>query len=390
MPISPNNERVERRPKVCVLVTTPLIVHFFLRTHIQRLSESCDVTLVTNFQSDRFTPALDLPVRTVNLDIRRKVAPVADLRALFYLLVFFRREKFDLIWAVAPKGGLLGMIAARLSGIRSRLFVFQGEVWASKRGIWRWLLKSMDRITAACANHLLAVSRSEMDFLVREGVVPGRAIQVLGEGSISGVDLSRHWPNQPLRRETRATLAIPESAVLVLYLGRLGRDKGVLDLADAFARAASVSDSLWLLVVGPDEENLSEAMRERVGCYANRLVMRGFTAEPEKFLVSADIFCLPSYREGFPVSVLEAAAAGVPSIGSDIYGVTDAIVDRETGLIFKVGDSEMLSQALSVMARDAEWRYSLGSAARDRVCREFEAATVIRRYEAFIHRCMER
>jgi glycosyltransferase involved in cell wall biosynthesis len=389
MPISSIDERSGIRPRVCILVTTPLIVHFFLRSHIQRLSESCDVTLVTNFQSDRFTPVLNLPVRTVDFDIRRKISPLADLRALFNLLIFFRREKFDLVWAVAPKGGLLGMIAARLSGIRGRLFVFQGEVWASKRGIWRWLLKLMDRITAACANHLLAVSESEMDFLVQEGVVPSHSIQVLGEGSIAGVDLSRHCPNARLGRETRAALAIPESAVLVLYLGRLGHDKGVLDLADAFARAASVLDNLWLLVVGPDEEDLSEAIRFRMGRYANRLVMRGFTAEPEKFLVSADIFCLPSYREGFPISILEAAGAGVPSIGSDIYGVSDAIVDRVTGQLFRAGDIELLTQAIIDLAGDSKLRYRLGSKARERVCREFETSVVIGRYVAFIHRCME-
>jgi len=344
---------------------------------------------VTNFQSDRYTPSLDLPVQTVDLDIRRKIAPFSDMRALFSLLALLQREPFDLVWAVGPKGGLLGMLAARLSGVRSRLFVFQGEVWASKRGLWRWLLKWMDRVTAACASHLLAVSESEMNFLIREGVVPQNSIQVLGSGSIAGVNLSVHRIDMRRRRETRAELKVPESAVLLLYLGRLGHDKGVLDLADAFRLAASELDNLWLLVVGPDEEGLSGAMQGRVGRHANRLLMRGFTAEPEKFLVAADIFCLPSYREGFPLSILEAAGAGVPSIGSDIYGVSDAIVDGKTGLLFKAGDCESLARAMLDLAANSGWRYRLGCAARERVERDFETSAVIGRYETFIRNCME-
>jgi len=387
--MQPVDQPPAQRRRVCILVTTPLIVYFFLRSHIQRLSQSCDVTLVTNFQSDRYTPSIDLPVQTVDLDIRRKIAPLADVRALFSLLALFQREPFDLVWAIGPKGGLLGMLAARLSGVRGRLFVFQGEVWASKRGLWRWLLKWMDRITATCANHLLAVSKSEMNFLVREGVVPPQSIQVLGYGSIAGVDLSRYRKDMRWRQETRSELEVPESAVLLLYLGRLGRDKGVLDLADAFAVAASEIDSLWLLVVGPDEESISGAIRARVGRHTNRLLMRGFTAEPEKFLMASDIFCLPSYREGFPLSILEAAGIGMPSIGSDIYGVSDAIVDGETGLLFKAGDCKSLARAMLDLAVNAGWRYRLGRAARERVEREFETSAVIGRYETFIRNCME-
>jgi glycosyltransferase involved in cell wall biosynthesis len=157
----------------------------------------------------------------------------------------------------------------------------------------------------------------------------------------------------------------------------LVKDKGVLDLAEAFAMAAGCSGKFWLLVVGPDEEGIGDVLRQRVALHADRLVMVGFTAEPQKYMAAADFFCLPSYREGFPVSILEAAAVGLPSIASNIYGVSDAVVDGETGLLFRAGDVDQLSGAMRCLVMDACLRARLGVAARQRVEREFDAFVVV-------------
>ena len=125
-----------KKANICIIAASPLGVHWFIRDHIKALSEFSDVTLLTNPENDTFTPSLeDLKVRLVPIGIKRRFSPWADLVVLIKLILYLRGEKFDLVWAVAPKAGLLGMLAARIANIKARLFIFQGEYWASRTGL---------------------------------------------------------------------------------------------------------------------------------------------------------------------------------------------------------------------------------------------------------------
>lgn len=253
-------------------------------------------------------------MRELALPIERKIAPWRDLRALVALFRLFERERFDIVISVVPKAGLLGMLAAFLLRVPRRVHIFQGEVWASRRGPMRWLLKRLDGLTARLATHVLAVSESERSFLEQEGVAPVGKLQVLGAGSICGVETSRFQPDAVARARVRAELGIPESAVLCIFLGRLTEDKGVLELAHAFAQSATTHPALWLLLVGPDEEDMQVRLRALVPPeQASRMLIRPFANEPQQMLAAADFLCLPSYREGFGMAILEAAAAGITS-----------------------------------------------------------------------------
>ncbi|MDO9098875.1 MAG: glycosyltransferase, partial [Candidatus Methanoperedens sp.] len=166
-------------PKMCVLAATPLSVHFFLKPHLIALSHHFDVTLACNPKNDAYSPPLDLPVRQMAVGMARKISPLRDLVALFELYRLFKRERFDLVVSVAPKAGLLGMLAASLAGVPHRVHIFQGEVWASKRGPMRTLLKTMDRIIAQVAHHVLAMGPGERRFLEEHGVTSLGQVQVL-------------------------------------------------------------------------------------------------------------------------------------------------------------------------------------------------------------------
>jgi len=368
------------KPKICVISTSPLIVHFFLKPHLRALAETCDVTLAINPDNDPYTPPLALPLRQEPIGIKRQIAPWQDFKTLIQLWHLFCREHYNVVWAVAPKAGLLGMIAARVSCVPRRVFIFQGEVWASRKGFGRWVLKLTDRITAACATHIIAVSRSEKDFLEAEGVVARNRIQVLGEGSIGGVDCARFRSDPAARADIRAALGIPAEATLALFMGRFTADKGIFDLAQAFAQAAAARPHLWLLLVGPDEEKVTPKLHQLLGSVAERTRFTGFTDTPERYMAAADFLCLPSYREGFGMVILEAAAAGIPSIGSRIYGISDAIVENETGLLFDVGHAEKLCNAIAQLADNADLRMRLGQAARARANEDFEQSKIVGLY----------
>lgn len=371
----------EQRPKMCVLTTTPLVVHFFLKPHLRELARHFDVVLACNFLSDSYLSLLDLPVVEVSVSLERRIVPWRDLLALFEVFQLFRHERFDIVVTVVPKAGLLGMFVAWILRVPRRVHIFQGEVWASRRGPVRWLLKWADGLTARLATHVLAVSSSERNFLEREGVVSLNKAQVLGEGSICGVDTAKFRADPSTRAKVRVKLGIPDDAVICIYLGRLTTDKGILDLAQAFARVAANRSELWLLLVGPDEERMNSRLCELVPeQFQPRMVIRGFTEKPEEFLAASDFLCLPSYREGFGMVILEAAAVGIPAIGTRIHGITDAIEEGRTGRLVPVGDVEALTEALTQCCEQPGERRRFGAAAQNRVTSLFEQKIVVDRY----------
>lgn len=373
-----------RFPKICVLAATPLTIHFFLKPHLRALSSQFDVTLACNPRNDAYLPPLNLPVHEMAVGMKRKISPLCDLVTLFELYRLFRRERFDLVVSVAPKAGLLGMVAAALAGVNRRVHIFQGEVWASKRGFMRLLLKIMDRVTARLATHLLAVGPGERQFLEEQGVVDAGRIRVLRSGSIAGVDLTRFRPDEGARSYFRKTRGIPDDAVVCLFIGRMTIDKGVFDLVKAFAQAAKTNPKLWLVLAGPDEDGVAPGLRSLLaGEVASRMLVEGFTRTPERYMAASDFLCLPSYREGFCVVVIEAGAAGIPSVGSRIYGVSDAIVENETGLLFQPGEVPQLAEALSCLAENEGLRLRLALAARKRVEMEFEQEKVVAAYSDY-------
>ena len=378
-------------PKICVLAATPLTVHFFLKPHLVEFSRHFDVTLACNPKNDAYLPPLDLPVRQTAVGMERKISPLRDLITLFELFWLFRRERFDLVVSVVPKAGLLGMLAAFLAGVPRRVHIFQGEVWASRRGPMRSLLKAMDKVIAKSATHVLAVSPSERQFLEEQRVVRPGQVSVLGSGSISGVDMARFRPDPEARSGLRNEHAIPDDAVVCLFLGRLTADKGVFDLVQAFAMCGESNPKLWLVLVGPDEEGVGpQLLSTLTGEVAGRMLVEGFTHTPERHIAAADFLCLPSYREGFGMVVIEAAAAGIPSIGSRIYGVSYAIVENETGLLVPPGDAPQLAAALSRLAWDEALRERLALAGRTRVENEFRQEKVVAGYVNYFQELLNR
>ncbi len=377
------------RPKLCIVTTSPIVVRFFLMPHLRQLAGAFAVTLVANADCSDVLGDLAPQVRMIVVPVEREIAPWQDQLALFRLIALFRRERFDGVVTIAPKAGLLGNMAAFVARIPYRCHIFQGEVWASRTGLIRSLLRVADSITSRTTTEVLVVSATERAFLINEGILPAERSTVLGRGSICGVDTTRFAPNPELRRSFRQAAGIPQDAALVLFLGRLHRDKGVLDLVTAWTRLAGLNPSLHLAIVGPDEDNLVPKIRTVAGtAFADRLHLHGLTSRPEEWMTAADILSLPSYREGFGNVVIEAGACGIPVIATRIYGIADAMIEDVTGLMHAPGDKQALAMGLDRLVKDAELRSRLGTAARAMVIDQFEQSRVIQYYtEHFIDRC---
>jgi glycosyltransferase involved in cell wall biosynthesis len=374
---------IARDKKICVVTTTPLIVDFFLGQHLKELSRRFDVTLVCNTDEGVPAAARGVPLEIAHVPMERDIA-IRDAAALVRLYALFRRHRAVGVVSVAPKAGLLTMIAAWLAGVPFRCHIFQGEVWATQTGIMRWLLRMADRLTARLATDILVVSRSERDFLVREGIVPASKSQVLSSGSIAGVDTARFRSDPVARTTVRQHFGIGEHDVIVLFLGRLKRDKGVLDLVTAWRGIAARHPRLHLLFVGPDEDELRNVIEKIAGAaLAPRLHFEPLTPTPERYLAAADILCLPSYREGFGCTLIEAGAVGLPVITSRIYGVQDAVIEGETALLHAPGAVKELADRLDQLVKDEPLRRRLGDAGHARARDCFDQGRVVAQYVAF-------
>lgn len=346
----------------------PATFDAFLAPHAARLGADYDVSVVANGRP-RTADAVGIKVHAVRLE--RAINPWRDLVVLRQLERRFRAERFDAVHSFTPKAGLLAMLAARRAGVRIRMHTFTGQVWATKRGLARSFLQWLDRRMARAATHLLADSPSQAEFLVAQQIVPRGGISVIGDGSICGVNLARFKPDAATRREVRGELGVADDACLFIFLGRLKRDKGVVELAQAFRDLAARHPGVQLAVVGPDEENLRPVLQASLGGCAERVRFVAMTAQPERFLAAADVLCLPSHREGFGNVILEAAACGCPAVASKIYGVIDAIEDGRTGLLHPPGDVAALTAGMARLAAEPETRARLGLDARARAERLF-------------------
>jgi glycosyltransferase involved in cell wall biosynthesis len=344
-----------------------VLARVFLAHQINALVDLYDVTIISNLNGDRsILDNISSKVHIINLPIERNINLYADLKALFLLTSLFYKNRFSLVHSVSPKAGLLTAIAAWITRIPNRLHTFTGQVWVTKRGASRYFLKFLDKIIVTLNTNILVDSFSQQDFLITEGILLKKSSIVLGLGSISGVDINRFQPSKVHRGLIRNQLNIKDDNLIFLFVGRLKREKGVFELVKAFKGIRENHDNIILLIVGPDEEGLKQQIIEKLGTNKDLIRFIDFTKIPEQYMAASDIFVLPSYREGFGSVVIEAASCGLPSIGSDVYGLSDAIKMGETGLLVPAKSSKPLEEAMLKLINNDKLRKKMGLNARKR------------------------
>jgi glycosyltransferase involved in cell wall biosynthesis len=351
------------KKKLAIVATTPKMVNSFLINHMISFSKIYNVTVLTNIEGQSYPRNMfPINVKVYNIPIARAINIFYDIKSLYLLIMYLYRENISVIYSISPKGGLLSITAGWLVCVPVRIHTFTGQVWFTKKGITKWLLKMIDKIISLLSTVIIVDSASQREFLLSNKVVSDKKSFVLGNGSISGVDIKRFFPSKGARERLRAKMRIHNSTIVFLFVGRLKKDKGVLELINAFAKIYNLKKmSLWF--VGDDEENLLKEL-EGIACAEKISVdFFSYTTAPEEYMQAADVFCLPSYREGFGSTIIEAAACGIPAIGSRIYGITDAIIDGETGILVEKGVVNELASTMLEFAKNDYLRKKMGERA---------------------------
>lgn len=358
--------------RICFIVSAPITVKAFLQNHIVHLSEEYDIYIIANFQESEIASLRNLPVKKwINVEIGRGINLLDDLKALSKLTSILRTEKFDAIHSITPKAGLLSMFAGKIAGTKNRIHIFTGQVWFTKKGIGKSILQTADRLTSYFATDVLVDGASQRKFLIAENIITEYKSRVLGKSSMGGVDAEKFTPVLAVAEGIRSSLNLPPNEVVYMFLGRMNLDKGIKDLALAFNILSQEFQNVTLLLVGFDEQNIKQKLKGWIGDNP-KVIFYGSTDEPHFVMQAADVFCLPSHREGLGQSVLEASMLEIPILCSDIYGLEDVIVENETGLKHKVSDTESIVEGMRFYYREPQQRKKMGVKGRAYVLKYFD------------------
>ena len=373
---------MNRPLRLARVVTTSFTFATLLYDQIAAVRDAgIQLSLISNDDERLSQIASAQQVRYHCIPMARRPHLYQDVRSLLSLIRLLRVQKFDIIHSTTPKAGLLAAVAGVVSGTPIRLHTYTGQRWVTLGGFQRQYLRAFDRLIGMLCTMTFADSASQRQFLIDENIVRPEIIKVLASGSISGVNLSRFDPgrwNGEIRTDTREALGIPPDALVIVFVGRVTRDKGITELIEAFVRLSTKHSGLFLLLVGPFEPELDPIPQNiRFAIETNPLIQAtGFCSDPERYLGSADIFCLPSYREGFGSVVIEAGAMGLPAVATSVVGLRDAIEDGKTGILVPARDSHALAKALELLVTRSDLRMQLGMMARKRAMEEFDARMV--------------
>jgi glycosyltransferase involved in cell wall biosynthesis len=302
-------------------------------------------------------------VHSVAIPIRRDIAPVADFISLVRLWLLIGRLRPDIVEFSTPKAGLLGTLAACLRRVPRRVYMLRGLKLETTRGIKRHILLAAERLAARCAHVVLCNSRSLKAQALALRVGPPSRLHLLGAGSSNGVDTDRFSPGLS---KVRDRLRLPRRAKVVGFVGRLTRDKGLPELIEAFDQILQREPDAHLLLVGwfdNGEDSLDASLRAEIFAHP-RIHQTGYVFDPLPFYRVMDVMVLPTWREGFPNVVLEAAATGVPVVTTLSTGSRDSVIPEVTGLLIPPGYPGAIAEAVCKLLADPQRAQRMGAAAR--------------------------
>ncbi len=367
------------RKKIIRTSTVSTSLNTFCHGTLRRLAQTYDVVAVSTPDDELHEMAQREGVRVVGVAMRRPISPLHDLRSLLGLIRVFRRERPDMVHSITPKAGLLSMIAAWVCRVPVRLHTFTGLVFPTAVGFKQKILMLTDRITCACATHIVPEGEGVKNDLINYGITR-KPLHVLGYGNVRGVDM-QHYSRTPEVLAAAKPIAQPEVFTFV-FVGRVVRDKGINELVQAFARLNAQEPATRLILVGRFEDDLDPVLPQtRQTIEQNDAIEAvGSQADVRPWLAASDALVFPSYREGFPNVVLEAGAMGLPSIVTDINGSREIIVEGKNGVIVPPRDTDSLYAAMMRFVQQPRQVAQMAANAREMIASRFE--------KSFVEQCL--
>ena len=365
----------ENQPLLVHIATAPEFFHSFFRGQLEFMKiQGFDVALICS-PGEGAKSFKDWPVRYYPVSIQRRISPLADIVSIWRIVRVLRFIRPDIVHVHTSKAGLLGMIASWIAAVRVRVFTIHGFRWVTKEGMSRRVIKVSNRVTCLSADKVFCVSKSNLEIGVNNNICSLDKVKVVCEGSINGVDaIGRFNPEKEQNSPAiRKGLGIPENSFVFGFVGRIVRDKGIEELAAAWRSIRRDFSDTHLMLVGKAESG-DPVSDETLEFFEKdeHVHFTGFRPEVAPYYGAMDAFVLPSHREGFPVTPLEASAIGLPVIASNILGCVDAVVNNKTGILVAPGSTVELEEAMRTFLNDRKMAERLGRKGRKFVLENFQ------------------
>lgn len=391
--------------KLFRITTVPISVEKLLGNQLTFMNQYFEVTAISADKEYLERVGRELGIKTHSIEMTRQITPWQDLKSLWQMYRYIKKEKPEIVHTHTPKAGLIGMMAAKLAGVKIRLHTVAGLPLMETTGLKRKVLDLVEKFTYGCATRVYPNSKGLYDFIIKERLGRPDKLEVIGSGSTNGIDVN-HFDSALFSEETKSKLRkdlnISENDFVYIFVGRLVKDKGINELITAFKtlkflhpqiptspNSPHISKSphqqiatsanpqtlqpcnpptLKLLLVGPLEQNLDPLSQEVLDEIHDSpdIISVGFQKDVRPYFAISNALVFPSYREGFPNVVLQALAMGIPAVVSDINGCNEIIEDQHNGLIVPAKNAGALHNAMRFLLNHKDY-IKLQSASRTTV-----------------------
>lgn len=357
--------------KFIIITTIPLSLYFF-KGQIQVLKKSFEVNLVSSPGSmlDESCKAED--VNGFPISMKREISLFHDIFSLFSLIKLFFKIKPDVVHGSTPKAGLLSMIAAWFCNVNTRIYYIHGLRYQGTKGLKRRILVTMERLSCFFSTDVYAVSFGVKDVLEQDRIT-NKKINIIGNGSVNGINIDYFSVDNKEVVDLRKPLGLTTDNFVFGFVGRLVKDKGINELVTAFLQINKNHPECRLLLVGgfekgdPIDKNIENEIKTN-----NKILNVGFQKDVRPYYNLMDIFVFPSYREGFGVALMEAAAMNVPSVSSNIIGCNEIISNGYNGVLVNPKSKDELFTVMKMFILDENKRNEMAKVCRDYVIKKYE------------------
>lgn len=380
------------KPKLFRVSTVSISLDLLLRGQLRSLNQKFDVTAISTFDDILLKVSEREGVKVYGVFMKRNISLLIDIYSFFKLWVYFLIKRPLIVHSITPKAGLLTMLAGKLACVPIRMHTFTGLIFPSKEGLFKKLLIFTDKILCWACTNVYAEGKG-VKYDLEKFEITKKEIKIIENGGINGIDCQFYNPaliSENKKNELKSKLGIEKDDFVFLFVGRLVSDKGINEMILAFNELNKVN--VKLILVGSYEKNLDPLNANTFETINknSQIITTGFQSDVRKYFAISNVLVFPSYREGFPNVVLQAAAMGIPSIVTNINGCNEIIINDFNGIIIEPKSVSDLREAMLLLINNREYCNYLGSNNRDLICSKFNQLDVLcsleKEYEIVINK----
>jgi glycosyltransferase involved in cell wall biosynthesis len=381
--------------KLIRITTVPMALRYLLPGQMQFMQQNgFDVLMISADGAELSEVIKNEQCRHIIVPMTRKITPVQDLKCLIRLIKVFKQEKPDIVHTHTPKAGLLGMLAAKICGVKVRIHTVAGMPLMVEKGFKLQLLKFIEKLTYKAANQVWPNSNSLYNYIVDNKFAALKKVKIIGKGSTNGINIKRFNKavlDAVVLNQVKNSIGYAPQFTYLLCIGRLVADKGIVELVNVFSALQKKQADLKLIVVGDYEQELDPlpaTITQQIQTNANIIHIK-WTQHVEYFMHIANYFVFPSHREGFPNVLLQAGAMQLPIICSRITGNVDIVSDKQTGLIFDAANETQMGQQIEYAINHPDEMKAMAASLQQIIKKDYERENIwqniLSAYKSLLH-----